>query len=115
MKARIYHNPRCSKSRQTLELLESRGIELEIVEYLKDPPSRETLKKLLKKLGLRARDLVRTGEPEFEKAGVGLDADEDALLDLLQAHPRLLQRPIVEVGRQARVGRPPERVLELLE
>ncbi|HEX6998884.1 MAG TPA: arsenate reductase (glutaredoxin) [Gammaproteobacteria bacterium] len=115
MEARIYHNPRCSKSRQTLELLQQRGVELEIIEYLKTPPTKATLKSLLRKLGLKARDIVRSNEPEYAAAGVKADATEDELLDLIVAHPKLLQRPIVEVGAQARIGRPPERVLELFE
>jgi len=112
MKARIYHNPRCSKSRATLTLLAERGVETEIVDYLENPPSRETLAKLLRKLGQPAITLVRTGDPEFgEYAGWKLDDDE--ILDMLVALPRL-QRPIVEVGARARIGRPPEQILELL-
>lgn len=115
MKARIYHNPRCSKSRATLALLEARGLELDVVEYLKTPPTAADLEKLLGKLGLSARDIVRRNEPEFESSGTSLDAPEAELLALIGAHPKLLQRPIVEVGRHARIGRPPEAVLELIE
>jgi arsenate reductase (glutaredoxin) len=115
MKARIYHNPRCSKSRATLELLKSRGLDLEIVEYLKTPPTRETLKALLAKLGLKARALIRAGEAEFREAGVPLDAPESRLIELMVTHPKLIERPIVEVGERARIGRPPENVLELIE
>jgi len=114
MKARIYHNPHCSKSRATLRLLEERGVDVEVIEYLRKPLSRAELTGLVGKLGLDARDLVRSAEPEFEAAGVSLDASADELLDLLTAVPKLLQRPIVEVGERARIGRPPERVLELL-
>ena len=114
MKAKIYHNPRCSKSRATLVLLAERGVETEVIDYLKSPPTREALKRLLHKLGQPAITLVRTGDPEFaEHAGRKLDDEE--ILDLLVALPRLLQRPIVEVGARARIGRPPEQVLELLE
>jgi len=114
MKAKIYHNPRCSKSRATLALLAERRVETEIVDYLTNPPSRETLARLLRKLGQPAITLVRTGDPEFaEYAGRKLDDDE--ILDLLVTLPRLLQRPIVEIGARARIGRPPEQVLELLE
>ena len=114
MKATIYHNPRCSKSRATLALLVERGVETEIVDYLTNPPSRATLAKLLRKLGQPAITLVRTGDTDFgEYAGRKLSDDE--ILDLLVALPRLLQRPIVEVGPRARIGRPPEQVLELLE
>ena len=112
---RIYHNPRCSKSRATLALLEARGIEPEIIEYLSTPPSRAEIESLLKKLGCPLRDLIRFDEPEFAASGLSKDADDAALLDLLVEHPKLLQRPIVEHGRRARIGRPPERVLELFE
>lgn len=115
MKARIYHNPRCSKSRATLALLEARGIDLEVVEYLKTPPSAAELEQLLARLGRPARDIVRANEPEFESSGVSLDAPETELLALIAEHPKLLERPIVEVGRHARIGRPPEAVLELFE
>jgi arsenate reductase len=115
MKARIYHNPRCTKSRATLALLEQRGVDLEVVEYLDSPPSKRTLQTLLKKLGLRPRDLIRSGEPEFKESGLTLDAADDELLDLMASIPKLIERPIVEVGSRARVGRPPERVLEILK
>lgn len=115
MKARIYHNPRCSKSRATLALLEARGVDLEIVEYLLDTPSKTALKALLKKLGLPARGLVRSAEPEFKASGLTLDSSEDSLLRLMIEHPKLIERPIVEIGARARIGRPPEQVLEILE
>jgi len=114
LKARIYHNPRCSKSRQTLELLEQRKIDLDIVEYLKTPPTKAELKALLRKLGLRAADIVRTNEPEYREAAPENPTD-DELLDLIVAHPKLLQRPIVVAGDRARIGRPPEQVLDLFE
>ncbi|HEX5050066.1 MAG TPA: arsenate reductase (glutaredoxin) [Gammaproteobacteria bacterium] len=115
MKARIYHNPRCSKSRATLALLEERGVTLEIVEYLREPPSRATLARLLDELGDAASELVRTSEPEYaELARRHPQPTRDQLLDLLVAHPHLMQRPIVEVGKRAAIGRPPERVLDLL-
>jgi arsenate reductase len=115
MKARIYHNPRCSKSRATLALLEARGIDFDIVEYLEKPPSRRTLAGLLKKLGLKPREVIRSAEPEFRESGLTLDASDDELLDLMVAIPKLIERPIVEIGDRARIGRPPERVLEILE
>lgn len=114
MKAKIYHNPRCSKSRATLALLEQRGVELEIVDYLTTPPSKATLRNLMRKLDGPALALVRTGEPEF-KTYSGRDLGDDDIVDLLAEAPRLLQRPIVEVGDKARIGRPPEQVLELFE
>lgn len=114
-KTKIYHNPRCSKSRATLQLLEQRGIDVEVIEYLKTPPTKAELEKLLTKLDLEARDIVRTSEDDFKASGLSADADADALLELIASRPKVLQRPIVEHGRQARIGRPPERVLELFE
>jgi arsenate reductase len=114
MKAKIYHNPRCSKSRAALALLRERNVDVEIVEYLERPPSRATLEQLLRKLGVPPLAIVRTDEPEF-RALADRALGDDELLDLLAEHPRLLQRPIVEVGTAARIGRPPEKVLELLE
>jgi arsenate reductase len=112
---RIYHNPRCSKSRATLELLTARHIDPEIVEYLISPPTRDELVALLRKLDCAVRDIVRFDEPEFKASGIARDADSSALLDLLVEHPKLLQRPIVEHGNRARIGRPPENVLDLFE
>ena len=114
MKAKIYHNPRCSKSRAALALLRERKVDVEIVEYLDRPPTRATLEQLLRKLGAPPLAIVRTDEPEFLALG-GRARSDDELLDLLTANPRLLQRPIVEVAAAARIGRPPEQVLELLE
>jgi len=114
MRAKIYHNPRCSKSRAALSLLKDKGVDVEVVEYLETPPSKAALQQLLQKLAAPAISLVRTDEPEFRPyASRALGDDE--LLDVLVTHPRLLQRPIVEVGARARIGRPPERVLDLLE
>ena len=116
MKATIYHNPRCSKSRATLALLENHGVEVKIIEYLVTPPSGDALKSLAGKLGSGSKELVRTGEPEFKEAGVDLGAATDEqILQLLDKHPKLIQRPIVEVTGSARIGRPPDAVLELFE
>jgi arsenate reductase len=116
MISRIYHNPRCSKSRAALTLLEAHGLEPQVIEYLREPPSADTLRTLVRKLGVPARELIRTGEDEFKQLDFDLaGASEDAIVALVAAHPRLLQRPIVEIGEAARIGRPPERVLELLE
>jgi arsenate reductase len=114
-KVTIYHNPRCSKSRQTLALLEERGVEPAVVEYLKNPPTAAELRGLLKKLGLTAKDLVRRSEAAYKELGLKdhLD-DEDALVDAMAEHPALIERPIVVVGQGARLGRPPEQVLEIL-
>jgi arsenate reductase len=113
--ATIFHNPRCSKSRATLGLLEEHGVSPTVVEYLKTPPSAAQLRSLLDKLGLAARDLIRTGEPEWKASGKTLDAPERELVELMATHPILIERPIVVVGDRARIGRPPERVLELFE
>lgn len=114
MKAKIYHNPRCSKSRETLSLLQTRGIEPEIVEYLKDPPDADEIRELLRKLDVPVADIVRTGETAFRESGLALESPPDDLIELIVAHPSVLQRPIVVVGNQARIGRPPEQVLELI-
>ena len=114
MKAKIYHNPRCSKSRATLALLRERGLELEIIDYITTPPSKATLRELRRKLGGPALAMVRTEDQEFRPHAQRALTD-DEVIDLLAAEPRLLQRPIVEIGGAARIGRPPERVLELVE
>ncbi len=112
----IYHNPRCSKSRQTLELLREKGIEPEIVRYLDQPPSVEELEALLRKLGMDdPRQLMRKKEKEYKELGLDRDGlSRQALLEAMQQHPRLIERPIVVKGEQARIGRPPEAVLEIL-
>ena len=113
MSVTIYHNPRCSKSRQTLELVREQGIEPEIVEYLDTPPSADELKAILKKLGKTAAEIVRKKEAKEE--GIDVAAlDEDALIQALSEHPRAIERPIVVKGGKARMGRPPESVLEIL-
>ena len=115
MAVTIYHNPRCTKSRQTLALLEARGVTPRIIEYLKTPPDRATIVALLRKLGIPARELVRSKEPEFAALGLAAAAaTEDALIDAMAAHPKLIERPIVVVDRRARIGRPPEAVLDIL-
>jgi len=114
MKAKIYHNPRCSKSRATLALLRERGVDLEIIDYIATPPSRTKLRELMRKLGGPALAMVRTEDQEFRPHAQRALTDEE-VVDLLVAEPRLLQRPIVELDASARIGRPPERVLELFE
>jgi arsenate reductase (glutaredoxin) len=110
---RIYHNPHCSKSRAALALLEDRGVDFEVVEYLRDPPAKATLSALLAKLHVRPLDLVRTNEPEYEAlAAAGGDAEQ--VLEFLVRQPRALQRPIIESADGAVIARPPERVLELI-
>ena len=112
MKIRIYHNPRCSKSRAALALLTERGLDVEIVHYLDNPPTAATLRQLTRKLGVPATALLRTAEPEF-RPYVGQTLSDEKVFELLAEQPRLLQRPIVEVATAARIGRPPETVLEL--
>ena len=112
----IYHNPRCSKSRETLALLEARGLNPHIVAYLDTPPDAATLTRLLAELGLSdARDLMRKGEEEYKTLGLANPAlGQPELIAAMTAHPRLIERPIVSNGVQARIGRPPETVLEIL-
>ena len=111
----FYHNPRCSKSRQTLELLRERGIEPTVVEYLKTPPDRAGLEAILDLLGLEPRDLIRSGEAEYREAGLDDPSlSRDALIDAMLKYPKLIQRPIVVANGRAAIGRPPERVLEIL-
>ena len=114
MKAKIYHNPRCSKSRATLALLRARGVDVEVIDYIETPPSKDTLRALWRKLGGPALGMVRTEDQEFRPHAQRALTDEE-VIDLLAREPRLLHRPIVELGGAARIGRPPERVLELVE
>lgn len=112
---RLYHNPRCSKSRDTLELLRERGIEPTIIYYLDTPPSAEELRALLAMMESSARELLRTGESEYAKLGLA-DAgkSEEQLVEAMANHPRLIERPIFVHAGRAVLGRPPERVLDLL-
>jgi len=111
----IYHNPRCSKSRQTLEILQSKGLNPDIVLYLETPLDKLSLSGLLQKLNLGVSDLVRRSEKDFEDNDLGKPGVTDAqLLDAMVKHPKLIERPIVVVGDKAVLGRPPENVLELL-
>jgi len=115
MTVTIYHNPRCSKSRQTLELLRGKGIEPEIVEYLATPPSKTRLKQILKLLGLKPRELMRTKEADYKANGLDDDSlKTDELVAAMVAHPKLIERPIVLANGKAALGRPPEQVLEIL-
>ncbi|TKB49028.1 arsenate reductase (glutaredoxin) [Ferrimonas sediminicola] len=110
---RIWHNPRCSKSRQTLALLEERGITPEVYEYLKQAPSETELRRVLELLGLKPRQLMRTKEAEYKEQNLA-DAGDDALIAAMMATPKLIERPIVVHGNRAALGRPPEQVLEIL-
>jgi arsenate reductase len=114
MSITIYHNPRCSKSRKTLELLQNAGVKPDIVEYLKTPPDAETILRNARLLGIPVSGLLRRGEQEFKNAKDLPDFDDDvALADWLAAHPRVIERPIVvdETDSRAVIGRPPENVL----
>ena len=111
----IYHNPRCSKSRQALGLLRKRGIEPDIVEYLNTPPGVSELKAILSQLGLPARDLMRKGEPAYKEHGLDDQSlPEDALIEAMVKSPILIERPIVLANGKAALGRPPESVLKIL-
>jgi len=111
----IYHNPRCSKSRQALQLLQDNGVEPEVVLYLEQPPSKRLLKELLSKLGISVRELLRKGEDEYRELGLDdTTLGDDVLLDAMHTHPKLIERPIVVSGNRAVIGRPPENVLTLL-
>lgn len=114
-KVLIFHNPRCSKSRATLALLEARGLRPEIVDYLDTPPSADELSAILDRLGIGPRELMRRDEPEYLELGLDRPTlSRDELLAAMVAHPRLIQRPIVLANGKAALGRPPESVLDIL-
>ncbi len=111
----IYHNPRCSKSRQALQLLRDKGIEPSIVEYLKTPPDKGTLRAILVMLAMDPRELMRRKEKEYKELGLADPAvDDEALLEAMIEHPRLIERPVVVNGDKAALGRPPEKILDVL-
>lgn len=111
----LYHNPRCSKSRSTLQLLEERGLNPNIVRYLETPLSAAELHELLRKLGIRARQLLRTGEDEYKALGLNdPELTDEQLIAAMVSQPKLIERPILVAGDKAVVGRPPESVLEIL-
>ena len=111
----MYHNPSCSKSRETLQILENNNLCPTVIEYLDNPPTRQELKKIIEMLGISARDLLRTTEQIYEDANLDSDAiSEDQIIAEICAHPVLLQRPIVVSGDRAVIGRPPARVLEII-
>lgn len=111
----IYHNPRCSKSRQTLALIEEQGTPVTIVKYLEETPSVATLSELVAKLGFSsARELMRTKEDLYKELELQNEQDEQALLNAMHAHPKLIERPIVVNGDKAVLGRPPENALEII-
>ena len=112
-RAKIYHNPQCSKSRETLALLREKGCDVEVIEYLKAPPTAAELSAILKALAMKAHDLVRTKEDEYKKVKIDW-SDEKAAIAALVKHPRLIERPIVVNGKKAAIGRPPENILDIL-
>ncbi len=112
----IYHNPRCSKSRQTLELLNEAGVTVDIVEYLKTPPTEQALKSVLKALKLSPQEVMRKKEAEYKEAGLDdKSLSEDQQIQLMVTHPKVIERPIVVKGSKAVIGRPPENVNQLLK
>lgn len=114
-KITIYHNPRCSKSRETLALLSDKGIETTVIEYLKEPPSADELRAILKKLKISPRDLMRKGEAVYKELGLDdTKLDDDALIRAMVENPILIERPIVVSGGKAKIGRPPAGVLDIL-
>lgn len=121
MSITIYHNPRCSKSRQTLELLEEKGVDTSVVEYLKTPPDANTLKEIIRMLGIEAKALLRTHEDELVSAGLtkeGLannEFSEKQIIDAMVKFPKLIERPIVVSNGKAAIGRPPSKILEIIE
>lgn len=110
----IYHNPRCSKSRTTLGLLEEKGVELDVIEYLKIGPDAATLSSVLDQLGMQPQDLMRKGEAVYKELGLKEISDRDALIKAMVDNPILIERPIVLANGKAKIGRPPESVLDIL-
>jgi len=111
----IWHNPRCSKSRNVANLLEERGIEAEVVKYLDTPPSKEEIKEVLKMLGISARELMRTKEEIYKELDLKNIEDEEKLIEAMAEHPKLIERPIVIKDGKAAIGRPIEKIIELIE
>ncbi len=115
MKTTIYHNPRCSKSRTTLSILEEKARDFEIIKYLETPPNASEIKQLLSELGISARDLMRKGEAEYKDQNLGDESLTQAqLIDAMVATPKLIERPIVRTEKGTVIGRPPENVLAII-
>jgi arsenate reductase len=110
----IYHNPRCSKSRNTLALLQEQGVSAEIILYLETKPQAAEIRSLLAKLGKTAADIVRRGEEDYKSSGLSAGSSEEELIAAMASHPKLIERPIVVSGDKAIIGRPPENVLGLI-
>jgi arsenate reductase len=115
-KIRIYHNPRCSKSRQTKAILDDRNLDYDVIEYLQHPPSEQELKKILMLLGKTPLDVIRSGEKLFKELGLSKqdERNDDEWIRIMVANPKLIERPIVVNGNRAAMGRPPEAVLDIL-
>ena len=111
---KIWHNPRCSKSRAATVLLEEKGVDAEVVKYLETPPTKEELKEMLKMLGISARELMRTKEDVYKALNLKEENDEDKLIDAMVSNPKLIERPIVIKDGKAVIGRPIENIIELL-
>lgn len=114
MKVEIWHNPRCSKSRQTLALIEDQGIEPKVRLYLKDTPSKTELREIIDALGIPAFELIRHGEQTYREANLSKDDPDDKLIAAMVQFPILIERPVVRMGDKAVLGRPPENVLDIL-
>ena len=114
-KITLWHNPRCSKSRNAAALLEEKGVEAEVVKYLDTPPSKEEIKELLKMLGITARELMRTKEAIYKELGLKDVEDEEKLIEAMAENPKLIERPIVIKDGKAAIGRPIENIIELLD
>ncbi len=114
MMIKIYHNPRCRKSRETLSLIREAGHEPEIVEYLQNPPSASELKELLKRMGKKPMEVIRKGEEVFKSNFKGKSYSDDEWISIMVENPKLIERPIVVKGDEVRLGRPPESVKEIL-
>ena len=112
---KIYHNTRCSKSREACSILQDKGVEFETTEYLKTPPTQKEIKGLLKMLGMKAQDIVRKGEPLYKEKFADKKLSESQWVKALAENPILIERPIIIKGNKAIIGRPPEKVLELLK
>ena len=113
-KIKIYHNPRCSKSRQGLEILKNKGVDFEIVQYLNTPPTIDELKEIIKKLGIKPIDLVRKNEKIWKENYKGKEVNDDKIIEAMVKFPKLIERPIVIKEDKAVLGRPPENILKIV-
>jgi arsenate reductase len=111
---KIYHNPRCRKSRETLDIIQKKGVQVEIIDYLNTPPTEQELREILAYLGISPEQIVRKGEPEYKENFKGKTLSDEQWIKALIDYPKLMERPIVVKNKKAVVGRPPENVLRLL-